>query len=152
MGNEDGLGNLVFEVKWTGDSLLGLLDGNYQVTIIVRDDSQIELSEGETTLVETTVIKAIFDTDDELDYLAVEDLRECNQEDASSEISTTELSMLLGTNRTSNKVYGHVPPGGKDNHPPSEREEREQMGRCSSCGKVINAGELTDGVCRFCRM
>jgi len=141
---------LKFDVKWNGDTLLGLIDGDYQVTIITKDNSQIELADGENTLVKATVRKAIFDTNDNLDYLAVEDLHEYTQGDASSDISTTELSMIFDSDQSDDKILRHTPPS-KQKQPQVSKGNNEQMGRCSSCGKIVNTDSLTDGVCMICK-
>lgn len=139
-----------FELKSDGDSLLGLLNEEYSVNVIVVDDSAIELNDKDTVLVQTGVSKIIYNTDNNPEYLFVENVQIYDSVEGSEEISTTALSMINSTQNHSNNTR-YEPPKGQ-NASTSERIERNKLERCAECGKVVESDVLTQGVCRYCRI
>lgn len=150
MENNTSNHTIKFEIKWDGDSLLGLLDGEYSVNVIVVDDSAIELDDHDTVIIKAGVSKAIYNNNDNLEYIFVENVQSQEYEDESSnEISTAALKMI-----NSNENYSE-PSGIKsvqNKQSSGNPTKSNPMERCADCGKIVESEVLTQGVCRFCQI
>jgi len=148
MENNTNNHKIKFGIKWDGDSLLGLLDGEYSVNVIVADNSAIQLDDGSTAVIKTGVSKVIYNSNDRLEYIFVKDIQ-IQEHESSKEISTTAVS-IMNPNENDSETYRIEPPQNISSS--RKTTESNQMGRCAECGKIVESEVLTQGVCRFCQM
>lgn len=137
---------LSIEAKYENETLWGRTNDSFQVHLIVTDDSEIKLNEGETAMIAAELNKAIINTNGSVDYLILADIEELESDDTQSDqINTQKLSTK------SNSVRSRESPPYEPSHSePNSSQNKIRMGRCSDCGKVVNTELLTNGLCQYC--
>lgn len=138
---------LNIEAKCENETLWGRSNESFQVRLIVTDDSEMKLDEGETTMVAAELNKAIINTNGSVDYLIVTDVEELESDDIrSAQISTQKLASQSNSDRSRES-----PTDGLSRSEPSSSQNKIRIKRCTDCGKVIKAELLTNGLCQYCR-
>ena len=133
-----------FKIKAYQDGLRGSLHGQYQVLVRILDESQIALSEGETTIIEAEVSTPIYDVEGNLQWLFIKCVSECFDSDSTQEINTNNLP-------SDNQFDDHT---GETVHrkPPSQSPKQKSIIKnCSRCQKVTATDQLKNGLCIYCR-